>query len=123
MLHRRPRRPRLQHKTSLGKHFIEHRSYAWTARHVVLVSLVNGVNFLLILYGAIARPDISSYLLYVFIANLMVYPTYYITMKLVHKDSQWTSQIHDSSHLLPNKSFLEDRRRPQNLLKLDLLLL
>ena len=66
-------------------HFIEHRSYAWTLRHVILVSLVNGVNFLLILYGAISRPDISSYLLYVFIANLMVYTTYYISMKLVHK--------------------------------------
>ena len=68
-------------------HFIEHRSYAWTVRHVVLASLVNGVNFLLILYGAISRPDISSYLLYVFIANLMVYTTYYITMKLVNKET------------------------------------
>ena len=68
------------------------RKYAWTARHVVLVSLVNGVNLLLILYGAVARPAISSYLLYVFIANLMVYTTYYITMKLVHKDSSaWMS--------------------------------
>ena len=66
---------------------IEHRNFAWTARHVVLVLLINGINFALILYGAVSQPDISSYLLYVFIGNLMVYTSYYITMKIVHKET------------------------------------
>jgi ABC-type Na+ efflux pump permease subunit len=38
------------------------------------------------LYGATAQPAISSYLLYIFVANLMVYTSYYMAMKLVHRE-------------------------------------
>ena len=44
------------------------------------------LNLSFFLYGALATPSISSYLLYIFVANLLVYTSYYMIMKLVHKE-------------------------------------
>ena len=44
------------------------------------------LNLGFFLWGALKQPSISSYLLYIFIANCALYTTYYIAMKLVHQE-------------------------------------
>ena len=53
---------------------------------IVLIVLLQLLNFSFFIYGAVIWPSISSYLLYIFVANLMVYTSYYITMKIYHKE-------------------------------------
>ena len=53
---------------------------------IVLIVLLQLLNFTFFIYGAVVWPSISSYLLYIFVANLMVYTSYYITMKIYHKE-------------------------------------
>ena len=71
---------------------------------IVLIGLLQALNWGFFIYGAVVRPSreniltwklnkfqlfiqgISSYLLYIFIANLLVYTSYYIAMKFVNKE-------------------------------------
>ena len=53
---------------------------------IVLIVLLQLLNLSFFIYGAVVWPSISSYLLYIFVANLMVYTSYYITMKIYHKE-------------------------------------
>ena len=53
---------------------------------IVLIVMLQLLNFSFFIYGAVTWPSISSYLLYIFVANLMVYTSYYITMKIYHKE-------------------------------------
>jgi hypothetical protein len=53
------------------------------ASFIIILDLVN-IGFILL--GAIKQPEVSTYLLLVFIGNLMVYFFYYVTMKLVKKE-------------------------------------
>ena len=39
---------------------------------------------LLIVFGAVFRPQVASFILYVFIGNLLVYTAYYTIMKIFH---------------------------------------
>jgi len=53
------------------------------ASFIIILDLVN-IGFILL--GGIKQPEVSTYLLLVFIGNLMVYFSYYVTMKLVKKE-------------------------------------
>ena len=53
---------------------------------IVLIVMFQLLNFTFFIYGAVVWPSISSYLLYIFVANLMVYTSYYISMKIYHKE-------------------------------------
>ena len=44
------------------------------------------LNLSFFIYGAVTWPSISSYLLYIFVANLLVYTSFYISMKIYHKE-------------------------------------
>lgn len=39
---------------------------------------------ILIVFGAVVRPGVASYILYIFIGNLLVYTAYYTIMKIIH---------------------------------------
>ena len=58
------------------------------------------LNLGFFLWGAISQPSISSYLLYIFCANLALYTAYYITMKLVHKEKMTFQVVIISQKLL-----------------------
>ena len=63
-------------------------------RRFIFVCILDIVNFMFILWGNISQPNISSYFLFVFIGNLMVYFGYYVTMKKLHKESiPWVGYI------------------------------
>ena len=53
---------------------------------IVLIVLLQLVNIGFFIYGAVTWPSISSYLLYIFVANLLVYTSFYISMKIYHKE-------------------------------------
>ena len=44
------------------------------------------INLIFLVSGAIATPNVSTYLLFIFISNLVVYTVYYIAMKIYHKE-------------------------------------
>ena len=48
--------------------------------------ILHVINIAFILWGNIFKPNVSSYFLYVFICNLMVYFGYYCILKVVHKE-------------------------------------
>ncbi len=58
----------------------------YSTKRLIIVLLLNFLNIVLILFGAILRPGISTYLLAVFICNLIFYTAYYITMKIIYKE-------------------------------------
>ena len=60
--------------------------FSWTPRHIALLFVVNGLNFAMIVYGAISGVAIPNYLLFVFLGNLFFYATHYIAMKIYHKE-------------------------------------
>jgi len=53
---------------------------------LILIIILLFLNFSFLLLGAIVQPGISSYLLYIFVANLMVYTSFYISMKIYHRE-------------------------------------
>ena len=53
-------------------------------RHTILFLIVASFNMLLIVFGAVVRPQVASFILYVFIGNLLVYAAYYTVMKIFH---------------------------------------
>ena len=61
-----------------SKHFTRH--------DFVLVVTMNVVNGAFLIYGAVVQPSTPSYLLMIFITNLMTYCVYYITLKFYHKE-------------------------------------
>ena len=50
----------------------------------MLFLIVASFNTVLIVFGAVAQPSVPSYILYVFIGNLLVYTAYYTVMKIIH---------------------------------------
>ena len=67
--------------------FIRTRSSKYFARNrLCLVIALQVLNAMFFLYGAINAPGISSFLLFVFIGNLLVYVGYYMGMKMYHKE-------------------------------------
>ncbi len=53
----------------------------------MLLLVANVANIGFALFGAIAQPDsFPNHLLFVFLGNLALYLTYYIIMKLIHKE-------------------------------------
>ncbi|TRY74666.1 hypothetical protein TCAL_00719 [Tigriopus californicus] len=64
-------------------------------KRLVLVIILNLINIFFIVYGAVFQPGISSFLLGIFIANLLTYAVYYIVMKVYHKERiTWTTVIY-----------------------------
>ena len=53
-------------------------------RHTILFLIVTSINMLLMVFGAVVRPQIASFILYVFIGNLLVYKAYYTGMKIFY---------------------------------------
>ena len=53
----------------------------------VLPAVLAAVNLLLFVLGAVFRPAVSSYLLFIFIGNLLAYTVHYLSMKLYHGES------------------------------------
>ncbi len=61
-------------------------------KRLFLVAFMDLANLAFIVIGVLYRPNISTYLLLIFIGNLVIYTSYYIAMKLYHKESiPWTS--------------------------------
>ena len=58
------------------------RECSLSRRHAICLAIGFGINTLLIAYGVVKQPGIATYLLYVFVANLLVYMGYYLTMKM-----------------------------------------
>ena len=50
------------------------------------ILIIDFINIGFIIYGAVTQPNISSYFLFIFIGNLMVYFLYYVSLKLLHKE-------------------------------------
>ena len=76
--------PKIWKETS---NFIRTRSSKYFARNrLCLVIALQLLNVMFFLYGAIKTPGISSFLLFVFIGNLLVYVGYYMGMKMYHKE-------------------------------------
>ena len=66
-----------------------------TRRNIILVILLNVMNMTFLIVGAVLTPSISSYILNIFICNLLVYTCYYISMKLYFKERiTWTAYIY-----------------------------
>ena len=59
---------------------------SFSRKRLIFVSILEGVNLIFIVYGAVTSPNISTYLLFIFITNLLVYTVYYISMKTYHKE-------------------------------------
>ena len=59
-----------------------HRECSLSRRHAISLAIGFGINALLIAYGVVKQPGIATYLLYVFVFNMLVYFGYYIAMKL-----------------------------------------
>ena len=55
-------------------------------KRAIFIIVLDFVNVGFIMYGAFNQPDISTYLLMIFIGNLMVYFVYYVIMKFVKKE-------------------------------------
>ena len=76
--------PKMWQDTS---NFIRTRNSKYFARNrLCLVTALLALNVMFFLYGAIKTPGISSFLLFVFIGNLLVYVGYYTGMKMYHKE-------------------------------------
>ena len=58
------------------------RECSLSRRHAICLAIGFGINTLLIAYGVVKQPGIATYLLYVFVANLLVYMGYYLGMKM-----------------------------------------
>ena len=70
-----------------SSNFIRTRNSKYFARNrLCLVIALLALNVMFFLYGAIKTPGISSFLLFVFIGNLLVYVGYYTGMKMYHKE-------------------------------------
>jgi hypothetical protein len=68
-------------------HFIKtKKSTHFSRNRLFLVISLQILNALFFLYGAMKTPGISSFLLFTFIGNLLVYVIYYGSMKLYHKE-------------------------------------
>lgn len=69
--------------------------HGFSKKRLVLVIILNLINIIFIIYGAIFQPGISTFLLGIFIANLLTYAVYYIVMKVYHKERiTWTTRIY-----------------------------
>lgn len=58
----------------------------YSTKRLAIVLLLNGLNISLIIIGAVYRPGIATYLLGVFIGNLIFYTAYYVAMKIIHRE-------------------------------------
>lgn len=53
----------------------------------IMLIVANGLNWAFAIYGAVTEPgDFASYLLGIFIGNLLLYSTFYIIMKIRYKE-------------------------------------
>ena len=57
-----------------------------STKRLAFVLTLELVNIIFLIYGAISQPNISMFLLIIFISNLLVYTIYYTTMKVYHKE-------------------------------------
>ena len=55
-------------------------------RHTSALLIVTTINMLLMVYGAVKQSGIASFILYVFIGNLLVYKAYYTIMKIIYRE-------------------------------------
>ncbi len=55
-------------------------------KRLILVLVLLVLNLLLLIIGAITTPNSSSYILMIFIGNLLVYVIYYLIMKIFHRE-------------------------------------
>ncbi len=55
-------------------------------KRLILVIILTVLNLLLLIMGAAFQPNSSSYILMIFIANLLAYVAYYLGMKIYHKE-------------------------------------
>jgi hypothetical protein len=55
-------------------------------KRVIFVTILNFINIVFLIFGALTKPNISTYLLMIFIGNLIVYFFYYFTMKLIFRE-------------------------------------
>ena len=55
-------------------------------KRLILILVLNALNLTFIVYGAVVSPGVSTYLLAIFVSNLLVYALYYIIMKLINKE-------------------------------------
>ena len=60
------------------KHVSRHRA--------IFITILDIINFGFIVLGALKTPEVSTYLLMIFIGNLIVYLFYYFFMKLMKKE-------------------------------------
>ncbi len=54
--------------------------------HGILIGILIALNLGMLIYGAVAQSGISSYILNVFLGNLMAYVAYYVGMKIYFKE-------------------------------------
>ena len=54
-------------------------------KRMIFIYVVNAFNLVFLIVGAATQPGISSFLLGIFIANLLIYAIYYTVMKIIHK--------------------------------------
>ena len=55
-------------------------------RHTTVFLIVTTFNMLLMVYGAVTRSGIASFILFVFIGNLLIYKAYYTIMKIIYRE-------------------------------------
>eukprot|EP00095_Tigriopus_kingsejongensis_P005827 snap_masked-scaffold425_size175135-processed-gene-0.10 protein:Tk05827 transcript:snap_masked-scaffold425_size175135-processed-gene-0.10-mRNA-1 annotation:"sid1 transmembrane family member 1" len=69
--------------------------HEYSRKRLVLVTVLNLLNVVFIVYGAVFQPGISTFLLAIFICNLLTYAIYYILMKVLHKEEiTWSAKIY-----------------------------
>ena len=57
-----------------------------STKRLAFVLILELVNIMFLIYGTISQPNISMFLLMIFIGNLLVYTIYYTAMKAYHKE-------------------------------------
>ena len=55
-------------------------------KRILFIIILDIFNIGLIIFGGVTQPNVSTYFLFVFIGNLMVYFLYYVSLKIVHHE-------------------------------------